>query len=313
MSEIYLEGVKCAVCGNTDHDKYRVKWEYVNFKMVECQECMFTFIPPYYRKDIDYEHYKDEAVLEQIRKGNNWLKIQRHFHKFQLIGKYKKSGKLFDIGAGWGHFLLAGREKGYEIYGVEPSQLNCVYSKGELGLPIDNISVFNLPEDNKYDVITLWDVLEHIDRADDVIEKCSKVINEDGYIFIQVPQLDSWYAKRFNEKWGAIHLDHVNYFTNDCMRRLLERYGFEIVDIKSSIELKNMVVSYLLPVLTGRKRENNVETITESDRQVYFNKITSKPKWMLRLIVWGHNLLSDFVTLFGLGEELIAIARMNKK
>ncbi|MGA2298606.1 MAG: class I SAM-dependent methyltransferase, partial [FCB group bacterium] len=263
MEDNYLEGIKCAVCGNTDEKKFKIKWEYVNFKTVECNECTFTFIPPFYRKNMDYEHYKDEAVLDEIRNGNNWLKIQRHLHKFKLIGKYKKQGKLFDLGAGWGHFLYTARMKGYDIYGVEISQLNCVYSTGDLGLPVQNISFFDLKEDVKYDVITLWDVLEHIDRADDVIEKCSRILNKDGYIFIQVPKIDSYYAKKFGDKWGAIHLDHVNYFSNKAMAHLLERFGLEVVDLKSSIELKNMVVSYLLPVLKRKKRVNNVETLTE--------------------------------------------------
>lgn len=118
MSDIF-ENIKCCVCGNTVHDQFTIKYKKDHFTVVECNNCSFLFIPPYFRKSISYENYKDESVANAVRQGNNWVKIERHKLRYQLIRKYKPKGSLFDLGAGWGHFMLTGQMLGYDVYGIE--------------------------------------------------------------------------------------------------------------------------------------------------------------------------------------------------
>ena len=79
------------------------------------------------------------------------------------------------------------------------------YAKQDLKLPVERIDFFDLEvEDRTYDIITTWDVLEHIVDADKVIEKCEKMLKSGGYLFIQVPQIDSFFAKLWKENWRNI-------------------------------------------------------------------------------------------------------------
>lgn len=312
------EEIYCSVCGNKDPGQFTLKYEKEKFAVVTCNSCSFNFIPPYYRKRIEYTQYKNADVTAAVRAGNNWIKIQRHKLRFKFIQKFVRSGKLFDLGAGWGHFMLAGKELGYDVYGVEISEQPYLYCVNDLKLPVDHIDFFEMDESKKFDVITMWDVLEHIDKANDFLEKCSKLTKPGGYLFLQVPQIDSYFAKRHKDEWKMMGLDHVNYFGKDTIKQILANNGYEVVKIKSSFELKLFIMYTLLPLVKKLKkkkkqtlREAN-STINAAERQQYFNKFTSRPMWQLKLFVFVHNILYNTLSSLNIGEEMMVAARKIK-
>lgn len=319
MSEDIFEDIRCCVCGNENKTDFKVKYKHEKFAVVTCNACDLHFIPPYYRKKITYGNYKDEKVTEAVRQGNNWVKVQRHILRMKFIKRYKSSGDLFDLGAGWGHFMLAAKEMGYKVSGIEISEQPFLYSKHDLNLPVEHIDFFDMKEDKKFDVITMWDVLEHIDKADLFIEKCSRLTKSDGILVLQVPQIDSYYAKKYKDSWKMMGLDHVNYFSKKTITLLLEKYGYKVEKIKSSFELKLFLMYTLLPMfkrITGRSKakttqEANYE-IKSSERQNYFNKFTSRPKWQLKIFVFFHNIIYNLLSFFNIGEEMMVVARKIK-
>ncbi len=314
MPDIF-EDVHCCVCGNTTPTEFKVNYQKENFSVIECKKCAFNFVPPYFRKQISYENYKDENVTKAVRHGNNWVKIERHKLRYQLIKKYKPSGSLFDLGAGWGHFMLTGKQLGYDVYGIEISEQPYLYSKNDLKLPVDHIDFFEMKEDKKFDIVTMWDVLEHIDKADDVIAKCARITAKDGYIVIQVPQIDSYFAKKYKENWKMMSLDHVNYFGKKTITQLLAKHGYKVETIKSSFEIKLFIMYTILPIikrLKGNKKESVQETnntIKASERQQYFNTFTEKPLWKLKLYMWIHNVIYKTLAFLNIGEEMIVVAK----
>lgn len=318
LSPEITEDIRCCVCQNNDPTKFNLIYKRENFDVVACSQCSFYFIPPYYRKKIQYQQYKNEAVTQAIRSGNNWIKIQRHKLRFKLIQKYKSSGSLFDLGAGWGHFMLAGNELGYDTYGIEISEQPYLYCKNDLKLNVDHIDFFKMPEEKKFDVITMWDVLEHIDMADNFIEKCAKVNQLNGYLVLQVPQIDSYFAKKHKDKWKMMGLDHVNYFSKKTITQLLSRYGYEVQTIKSSFEIKLFIMYTILPFikrLRSKKKITQQEAnyaINQEERQQYFNKFTSRPMWQLKLFVFCHNILYNLLSFLNIGEEMIVVAKKVK-
>ncbi len=318
MPAFMAEEICCCVCANKNPQKFNLKYQKEHFAVVTCNTCNLHFIPPYYRKKISYTQYKNSEVTAAVRAGNNWVKIQRHKLRFKFIQKFVKSGKLFDLGAGWGHFMLAGKELGYDVYGVEISEQPYLYCVNDLKLPVDHIDFFEMDESKKFDVITMWDVLEHIDKADEFLAKCSKLTNMGGYLFLQVPQIDSYFAKRHKDNWKMMGLDHVNYFGHDTITKILAKNGYEVVKIKSSFELKLFIMYTILPLikkLKGTKKQTiqqaNV-SINAAERQQYFNRFTSKPMWQLKLFVLVHNLIYNALSFFNIGEEMMVAARKVK-
>ncbi|MCF8424184.1 MAG: class I SAM-dependent methyltransferase [Bacteroidia bacterium] len=314
MTNIF-EDITCCVCGNISEERFKINYEKEKFSVVECKDCSFTFIPPYFRKKISYENYKDENVANAVRNGNNWVKIERHKIRYELIKKYKSSGSLFDLGAGWGHFMLTGQMLGYQVYGIEISEQPYLYSKNDLKLPVDHIDFFDMNEDKTFDIVTMWDVLEHIDKADDVIAKCARITSKNGIIVIQVPQIDSYFAKKHKDNWKMMGLDHVNYFGKKTITQLLKKHGYKVETIKSSFEIKLFIMYTILPLLKrlrGQKKQTQQEansTIKASERQQYFNTFTKKPMWKLKLYMKIHNVIYKTLEMLNIGEEMIVVAR----
>lgn len=311
MDSKILEGIECKVCHNADPQLFKLAYQKPDLEVVECEKCSFVFIPPYYRKQLTYEQYKDESVLNQIRAGNDWVKIQRHKLRFKLIKKYKPKGKLFDLGVGWGHFLYTGKLLGYETSGIEISEMPYTYAKEDLKLNVQHVDFFDYPEEKEqYDLITMWDVLEHIDDCDRVIDKCANILKDEGVIVIQVPQIDSYFAKKYKEKWKMMGLDHVNYFSKKTITNLLEQYGLQVKTIKSSLEIKLFIMYVLYPKIQKLKAKKKKKAeVSSSGRQEYYNKAVDKPKWMLKVMIFAHNILYNMLSALNIGEEMIVVAQ----
>jgi 2-polyprenyl-3-methyl-5-hydroxy-6-metoxy-1,4-benzoquinol methylase len=315
LPSFMAEEIRCCVCGNHDPLKFHLKYQKDKFAVVSCDNCGFLFIPPYYRKQIKYEQYKNADVTAAVRSGNNWVKVQRHKLRFKFIRRYIKSGKLFDLGAGWGHFMLAGKELGYDVYGIEIADQPYQYCVNDLKLPVDHIDFFKMNESKKFDVITMWDVLEHIDKANEFLDKCSRLSKPGGWLFLQVPQIDSYFAKKYKDEWKMMGLDHVNYFSKDTITKILSQHGYEIVKIKSSFEIKLLIMYTILPWLKkmkGKKKQSVNEVskgINAAERQQYFNKFTSRPMWQLKMFVAIHNMIYNSLSGMNIGEEMMVAAR----
>ncbi len=318
MAPNIFEDVNCCVCNNSTPSDFRKLYEKDDYTVLECNKCSFTFIPPYFRKQVKYDNYKDEKVTEAVRNGNNYVKFERHKLRYNLIKKYKPNGSLFDLGAGWGHFMLTGKTLGYEVYGIEISEQPFLYSKHDLKLPVEHIDFFKMSEDRKFDIITMWDVLEHIDKADDVIKKCARITNPNGFIVIQVPQIDSYFAKKHRDNWKMMSIDHVNYFGKKTITQLLKNNGYKLKTIKSSFEIKLFIMYTILPFikrLKGNKHQTQQEVnknIKASERQQYFNSFTQKPMWKLKLYMKIHNLIYKTLEFLNIGEEMIVVAQKVK-
>lgn len=306
-----LENIRCIVCDNKTESRFTVKYQKKDCNIVECQSCGFTFIPPFYRRKIDYTNYKDDKVIKQLAKSDLWIKYQRNLLRYSLIGKYKKNGSIYDIGCGFGHFIYTGKKLGYDVSGLEMNKTSVDYMKREFNIDVDFGDFIKIEKSRKYDIVTMWDVLEHIDNADLVIKKIGDILKPDGIIVFQVPQYKSFFSTLLKGKWWAMGLDHVTYFTPKTAEKLLNKYGFHIIKRKSSIELKNVLLYVLLPKLKRRKKAR--AKWTSSDRQEEFNKITSKPYWLRKCLVKGHNIIYKTLSFLHIGDEMIVIAQSDKK
>ncbi|MDA3909768.1 MAG: class I SAM-dependent methyltransferase [Bacteroidales bacterium] len=314
----YLKNIHCEVCNNEDPEKFSLKYELTKYSIVTCHNCGFVFIPQYYRKNIHYEDYRDEAVLKSVRQGNNYIKIRRHRLRLKLIQNYVKTGKLYDVGVGWGHFLYTAKLMGFDTTGVEVSALMYYYSTNDLHLNVvnDNFLNLNLPS-KTWDVVTMWDVLEHIANPKEVLRRVHKMLKDDGYFVFQVPQIDSKVAKKQKEKWSSmLSIEHINYFSKKSIDKLLTQEGFEIIKIKSSFELKLFLMFTVLPWLKRRRRKNktsNQAKISNSERQNFFNKFTRFPKFVIWLGLLAHDIIYKAMSKLNYGEEMIVIAKKKSK
>jgi SAM-dependent methyltransferase len=151
------------------------------------------------------------------------------------ILKWKHSGKLLDVGSATGVFLASMNRPGWDVSGIELNAEAAAYAARRLGIrtvAADILSADLLPR--TYDVITLWDVLEHLAQPERVIAKLAGLCKPGALLVVQVPRLGSWQQRLFGPSWIGWDVPrHLVLFTQRQLRDLLERAGFEFLEARS--------------------------------------------------------------------------------
>lgn len=142
-------------------------------------------------------------------------------------------GELLDIGCGTGNFLAAARDAGYSVSGIELDRNAARFAKDQLSLPrVLGLTISEFAErypDDKFDVVTFFEVLEHQAAPAEFVEKVKTCLRPGGYIALSVPNRERWLT-------GPDTLDYPpNHFLRwnaGALRNLLSGRGFEILSVK---------------------------------------------------------------------------------
>ncbi|WP_435624036.1 class I SAM-dependent methyltransferase [Flagellimonas sp.] len=158
------------------------------------------------------------------------IKAMNLSNKLQLIeNQGYKNKNILDIGAGTGDFLNLARTKGFKVSGVEPSDKARDKAK-QKGIDLEHN--LNHISSSKYDVITLWHVLEHLPDLKNQIEKISYLLDEDGILVVAVPNFRSWDAKHYGKFWAAYDVPrHLWHFSKRSIELLFKEQQMKIKTI----------------------------------------------------------------------------------
>jgi 2-polyprenyl-3-methyl-5-hydroxy-6-metoxy-1,4-benzoquinol methylase len=166
------------------------------------------------------DHFRIRSFSYALKKIINALNINSEDKNINLI----------DIGCASGAFLYAATKlTNWNVHGVEPSLKLVEFGKKEYDVHIKQ-GVFKVEEysDTKIDIISLWDVLEHVNEPELLIEEVSKTLVNGGYLIINVPNLDSIFARLLGYSWPFYLAVHIHYFKNQTIQKLLKKQNFEI-------------------------------------------------------------------------------------
>lgn len=212
-------------------------------KIIDCKNCKFFHqkpIPNTLERD---EYYKREYFQET---KTDYFKKQKEDLEFYKMGFLKKELllrnhinslplKILDIGTGSALFLKYFRDCGWDIKGIEPNKLICDLVKDEFNIDLNPSTFQKFLEINKdkFSVIHLSFVLEHVINPILMLEKIrNNLLFENGVLCIEVPNdfnpLQLVVSSKINDNWW-IDKDHINYFTPETLKKLLERTGFEVI------------------------------------------------------------------------------------
>jgi 2-polyprenyl-3-methyl-5-hydroxy-6-metoxy-1,4-benzoquinol methylase len=182
-----------------------------------------------YYESVDYISHTD-SKRSLFEKAYHFVKGIALKNKLKLINSSSSSkGKLLDIGAGTGDFLLTAKENGWKTIGVEPSEkakaiaiqkgIQFVVSTQEL-------------ESHSFDVITMWHVLEHVPNLDNQIKELKRLIKPNGTIIIAVPNFKSYDAKYYGKFWAAYDVPiHFWHFSKTAIKLLFEKENIKLEKI----------------------------------------------------------------------------------
>ena len=154
----------------------------------------------------------------------------------QILGNIRNRGyvngmSFFEIGIGASECLLAAREIGYDVFGIDVIERHVEDAKKLYGLDAETADFNEFETDRKWDVIIMGDVLEHVNDPVKAIEKVSAILNDDGAVWISTPSFESAFSA------VTAHADpmrrqqyHLNYFSRESLYMLLSKFGMTPVD-----------------------------------------------------------------------------------
>jgi 2-polyprenyl-3-methyl-5-hydroxy-6-metoxy-1,4-benzoquinol methylase len=204
--------------------------------LYRCKICAGVFIPEFNFKPVDFydKHYfkgSDSKGYQNYKCMENSLRKTFIKRINKIEEKHKITGKdMLDFGCGMGFFLSEARKKGYRAAGIEVSDYAAGYCRTKYGFSILN----NINDiDKNFDIITMWDVIEHLEDPLNILSRVHDIMTADGLLVITTGNIDSAAAKLSGKKWHLFNIpEHLSYFSPKSIKYLLEKTGFKIRQIK---------------------------------------------------------------------------------
>ena len=237
-------------------------------------------IEKYYESDAYISHTDSKkTVVDKIYQTVKSYSLKK---KLSLINSFKAKEKtLLDIGAGTGDFLFTAKNKNWNVAGVEPNAL--ARSKADKkGIKLyDNL---NKVLDKKFEVITLWHVLEHLPNLENKIERIVSLLTDNGTLVIAVPNFKSYDAKHYGKHWAAYDVPrHLWHFSKNTIEKLFKKHNIEIVKTKPMLfdsfyvallseKYKTQKQNFLKALYIGLKSNISANSSKEYSSHIYILK-----------------------------------------
>ena len=236
---------KCLVCGSSNFEPFLVCKDYTvsqeNFNIVSCKSCGFKFTNPRPEHSIIGNYYKDESYVSHTNSKKGIVNKLYHYvrsytlkKKANMINAYVSRGTLLDYGCGTGMFLSECKKNGWEVYGMEPdADARKIAADQDLSVFSDKDRIQTYITDKKFNVISLWHVLEHVTDMQETLSFFKKKLNTNGVLIIAVPNHVSYDAQYYKEHWAAYDVPrHLHHFELKSMQALLSNAGFKLIESK---------------------------------------------------------------------------------
>lgn len=202
-----------------------------------------------------YSNVEDQCYLENLEaKTRTFTKCFEDITPFLPVSH----GVLLEIGAYCGVFQSVAKNSGWVADGLEPSLWAAQYAQKSYGANV-------LPgffEDNRhrlrdhYDVVTSWDVLEHVRNPSQFIQECRSILKDNGVLCFSTLDIDNWFPKLLGQRWPWLMDMHLFYFDRHVIKDLLCRNGFELIKVKPYVHYSPMAYAMnglgrVLPAMVG--------------------------------------------------------------
>lgn len=234
----------CNLCGNNKWSEYSKRLSVCDYcKLVVAKEKFFKFdigrvYSRAYFKGGEYLDYEEEKtdLLANFRNRLKEIKI------------FKKNGKLLDIGASYGYFCEEAK-KDFDTWGIDVAA-DAVSAAKQSGLRVEHGDYLAKKYRTKFDVITMWDTVEHLIDPDKYFAKIYSDLNKNGLLMLTTGDIGKALPKFQKDNWRLIHPPtHLYYFTSQTMKIMLEKNGFEVVKLSYPVTWRSLgQIVYLLLV-----------------------------------------------------------------
>jgi SAM-dependent methyltransferase len=190
--------------------------------------------------DAASEHYEAEEEGQRATARVELARIERHA---------ASRGRLLDLGCWVGFLSAEANARGWQALGVEPSRWAAARARGR-GVEVIEASLFEagLPE-GAFAAVTMGDVIEHLPGPGAALDHVARLLAPGGVLWLATPDAGSRVARALGRRWWSVIPTHLHLFTRRGMTLLLERHGFEVLEVGTSP--KTFSVAYYLERLGG--------------------------------------------------------------
>jgi SAM-dependent methyltransferase len=220
----------CGASGPSDFllapDRFHLRSE--KYRLVRCAKCACVWQPEPPAPETMGAHYTDgyhNAIMRagEANNGARW-KLRN-----ELISKFKKGGKILDIGCSSGAFLGTMDKTKWELYGTEISPDTAEIARMNTGGKIFTGEASGAAyRPDYFDVITSFDLLEHIHDPRSFLMKVREWLRPGGIYCLNLPNLDSWEARLFGSYWYGLEMPrHLTHFSPASLSHVMKSLGFE--------------------------------------------------------------------------------------
>lgn len=213
---------------------------------VKCKYCHLIYMNPTENvsKTIEYYFKAKNTHAPTIRES--YLRTAKS--QVHLIQKYASGKNLLDIGCAQGFFLSSASKAGYTTKGIEISQDAAAYAIREFGLDVEAKPFEELRfAENHFDVVTLWQVLEHVPYPLMILKEVHRILKPGGIVVASTPNIEGIPARILRKRWWDIKRLHVNQFTTKTLTDILQNAGFKNI---SSVSYRGFVSLSILLTMT---------------------------------------------------------------
>lgn len=240
--------IECLCCSLEAIHWNSVSNDYGDFAIVRCGSCHSGFVHPrpslasieaFYEKRGRSERSSSAAEIAEAenRYPNTSIDARRIVSNIKsCLGTDAESRRatFLDIGAGWGWFAMEAQNTGFDVTAIEVGEEERKTIKSMTGIDAYP-SMFEeyQASENSFDAILMSQVLEHVVDVKDWLSKSQRLLRQGGILCIAVPHFGSLFTNLFGKKDPfIIPPEHLNFFSSTGLKTLLNRSGFEVVDLK---------------------------------------------------------------------------------
>jgi len=247
--QVRWERVNCNLCGQDNTEVYhRERLGYfdqlLDFTIVRCQHCGLVYTNPRlvdHNATYLYASSEDVGEIEAHAQAKRPIFNQalNEILNWQKRRGTSRAGTLLDIGCGHGHFLEAARQQGFSVQGIEPAEVPARYAEEVFQVPVmqEEVSRIDL-EPQSIDVITMWDVIEHVSDPQSVLQHCGRWLKPGGIMAFRFPS-STWqkikgvvFASTNRPTFGATI--HLYFFSGRTFTEMARRVGLEVLRIRTT-------------------------------------------------------------------------------
>jgi len=199
-------------------------------QIVQCRNCGLVYANPRWDNDALLQAYAEveDEVYRRERIGRE-LTFERHLRTLEQQTGPANGRSLLDVGAYLGVFVEAAAAAGWDAWGVEPSSWAAAEAR-KRGLNVIEGTQDALElRDHRFDVVTMWDVIEHFDDPSAELCKAHQRLKPGGWLVVHTMDINSLFARMMGERWPWLMEMHLYYFSKKSLAAMLVKNGFSVV------------------------------------------------------------------------------------